>query len=261
MTIFVNSSSQRQARFNRVQERFRPGNQQCNLRLLQDVKTRWDSTCHMLIRARILRSTIDEYTQKEAPQFKLSFSEWKQVEYLIDLTRPFSYYTTTIGQTKDVTICHVFAIYDALFSSLHEALELIQSKIYPWTPNIVEGVQAALDKLDKYYSKTHNELGSLYGLAAILNPGSKLESFDKRYFWGHESKDWMSIFKKQFKDHFLRNYSELSVSQPVSYGGRKHGLAFIVSQSRKKARPSINIPSTDEDMTEVDIYLSERKLY
>jgi hypothetical protein len=128
-------------------------------------------------------------------------------------------------------------------------------------PNIVEGIEAALDKLDKYYSKTHNELGSLYGLAAILNLRTKLEAFDKRYFWGHESKDWISIFKKQFKDHFLQNYSEISVSKPVSYSGRKHSLAFIVSQSRKKARPSIDIPSIDESITEVDIYLSERKLY
>jgi hypothetical protein len=178
LTVFVSSSPQRRQFFKQLQIDDRAPS---TLTLIQDVATRWDSTCHMLVRALKLQRTIDSFTRSfpKAVCFSLDPSEWKQVQYLIDLTIPFNFFTTNIGRSLDPTIYHAFSIYDQLFDHLDRFKRLLLLKSYPWVDDLNNAIDAATEKLHKYYSKSYANLGTFYGLGTILAPEHKTSIFGK----------------------------------------------------------------------------------
>jgi hypothetical protein len=76
------------------------------LQLPLDIKTRFDSTCYILMRTRRLKGLIDDFTKnhKKAEIFSLSYTEWRLIEYLIDLTRLIAFMTIVVGKSTSVTI-------------------------------------------------------------------------------------------------------------------------------------------------------------
>ncbi len=90
----------------------------------------------MLLRASRLRETIDPFIHKEAQnsptvaRFRLSNTEWQKIEYLIDLTLPFAYTTTVIGQSTGPTIHLCFGFYNTLFDVLDVADAKLDSKTH-----------------------------------------------------------------------------------------------------------------------------------
>jgi hypothetical protein len=89
------------------------------LMLVQDVKTRWNSTFLMLRRARRLRSFIVTFCDHyDYPEFALNDNQWRQVDYLLCLTKPFFDYTLALSKTRDVTSHLVFQIYNLLFEHI-----------------------------------------------------------------------------------------------------------------------------------------------
>ena len=98
--------------------------------LIQDVKTRWDFTCHMLIRVHMLQNTIDSWLSQNDQFIYLTITseEWKQVEYLIELTKPFAFFTALIGKSKGPMIHNVFNIYESLFNHLEDSMVLLRQK-------------------------------------------------------------------------------------------------------------------------------------
>jgi len=76
----------------------------------------------MLNRARKLQSVFDQYCMThQYMQFKLDEEEWRQVEYLLLITKPFFDFTNVLSKTRDVTVQHVFSIYNKLFNHLDAA--------------------------------------------------------------------------------------------------------------------------------------------
>ena len=132
-----------------------------------------------------LREAIDKFCIEYALAKVLALrnSEWRQVGYLIDLVCPFNFFTTTVGKTKGVTLLYVLRIYDELFERLTESRRRLEAKVAfrPWIRPLLRGINAAEGKLDKYYNKSYSNLGSLYGIGAILNPASKLTAFNREY--------------------------------------------------------------------------------
>ncbi len=63
--------------------------------MLGNVRTRWNSTCIMLIRALRVRNTLDQWLlledDAELYVFQLDEEEWTHVRYLATLLRPFLY--------------------------------------------------------------------------------------------------------------------------------------------------------------------------
>ena len=94
------------------------------LRMVGDIPIRWNSTYDMILRAmRIrfpLRDWLDEMIMKDATHKLLSLSnlDWKKLEYLIILLRPFAEYTSLIGNSRNATINHTWNVYNALFDHL-----------------------------------------------------------------------------------------------------------------------------------------------
>jgi hypothetical protein len=82
----------------------------------------------MLDRARKLQRLFDQYcTTHQYVQFQLDQEEWRQVDYLLPITKPFFGATNILSKTQDVSVHHVFSIYNRMFTHLEEAEEkLIQ---------------------------------------------------------------------------------------------------------------------------------------
>jgi hypothetical protein len=187
-----------------------------------------------------LRGAINKFCIEYSPAkpFTLSELEWKQIGYLIDLVRPFQFFTTTVGKTKSVTLPYALAIYDELFERLNESRRRLKAKAsrLEWIGVLIQGIDAAEAKLDVYYNKTYSNLGSLYGIGAILNPRTKSDCFDKEYCWlDSYAKDWKLEFEDQFRALYHRDYADRGSRLDYLRGLREENmdpLALMLDRSR-----------------------------
>lgn len=149
----------------------------------------------MLDRARKLQSVFDQYcVTYQHVQFRLDQEEWRQVEYLLLVTKPFFDFTSVLPKTRDVTVHHVFSIYNRLFNHLDDAEKKLKLKAVPWKKRMLQALRSAKRKLSKYYTETDNEsYGIVYAIATILCPSKKLRYFDNADWRGKMRKGRKSI--------------------------------------------------------------------
>jgi hypothetical protein len=224
LVVYINSSNLRKENFYAVQRELNDEGRRAGesstyfvLKLFQDVNTRWDSICHMLIRALKLRHALDRYHAKhEAEYLQLSSTEWSQVEYLIDLTKVFCVFIKLIGQSKQPTIHHVFDIYNKLFDHLEQARARLSRKRMSWKRALMLGIEAADNKLRQYYARTQGSLGHLYGKAALLSLNKKDVIF-KSSNWAVSSFEstWEDVYWEKLDEHYDLEYRDI-VSSHVS---------------------------------------------
>lgn len=174
--IKINASSQRRQKFYAAQlGRKRPIN------LVQDVSTRWNSTLKMLRRARKLAPAIDQFRSR-CPEEKIQAitpTEWKHIDYLIEILYPFNKYTDAIGKSVNTPTSHqVFAVYNEIFDHLEDQIEFMKRKRIDWKVKIHDALIKGREKLSTYYQKTCTTLGSVYATATILAPEYKLAFFE-----------------------------------------------------------------------------------
>jgi hypothetical protein len=78
-------------------------------------------------------------------------------------------------------IHHVFSIYNKLFSHLDTYEKKLKHKTVSWKKRILQALQAAKEKLSKYYhaidKKTYD---IIYTITTILCPSKKLRYFDSK---------------------------------------------------------------------------------
>lgn len=184
MAIAINASPNRLHQFKELQPA--PSVQSPRVGLIQDVKTRWNSTLLMMVRGKRMRVTIDEWIRLESTpekyrELRLSDNEWLQINEAIAFLKPFHDYTQDVSHSRRVTITQAFFIYNDLFDHLTIRIRALRnSPVAPWIPEFEKAVTAAEDVLAKYYSKTGPK-GLIYNLATILDPSKKLTLYAK---WG-----------------------------------------------------------------------------
>src|SRR6266436_10120645 len=194
------------------------------LRMVGDIPIRWNSTYDMILRAmRIrfpLRDWLDEMIMKDATYERLSLSnlDWKKLEYLIILLRPFAEYTSLIGNTRDATINHTWNVYNALF----DHLDMIRDKFHhkdpektPWISEFITAVDTSSEKLKEYYSKTGGLVETQYALAAMLDPSQKLGIFSSPEWGRVRHKKYMKKFVEYWSNYY-QNLSVIKKDQPCS---------------------------------------------
>lgn len=159
----------------------------------------------MLSRAKKLQSVIDRYcTTHQYVQFMLDQGEWRQIEYLLLITKPFFDYTTILSKTKDVTVHSIFSIYNGLFSHLEAAEKQLKRKAVPWKKRMLKALQAARKKLSLYYTATdREEYGNIYAIATILSPSKKIQYFATKDWRGGDI-DYVKHYRGVLEEEYTR---------------------------------------------------------
>lgn len=170
MAILVNSSPGRRNDFLDLQR----GNEPVAVTLVLDVKTRWSSTLTMLERSYRLRWYTRKFLeQDDYSNFRglyLTDQEWKVVEYLMEILRPFRYWTMWMSMRRQITLHRVLYLYDDMLNHIDSVLKVLKNKKYFWKCQMHDAMRAARNKLKQYYEKITPAHGQLLVIAAFLDP-------------------------------------------------------------------------------------------
>ena len=150
---------------------------------IMDVKTRWNSTLELLERAYRLREFTREWLKNpKYAEYRPLFTtqdEWTIVKYVMEVLRPFRYWTLWMSKRHTVTLHHVITVYNDMFDHMDGVMRALAKKKTPWKEDLFFAVKLARQKLSKYYAEVTPTTGMLLISAHILDPFRKLRSFRK----------------------------------------------------------------------------------
>lgn len=194
-----------------------------NLKLMIDVRTRWHSTAAMLQRALYLETPIRDWLRKrpELMPIRLEDREWAQVKIILSILTPFWSCTLKLMGSDSLNIHQTIRVYAHLqrqLTSFKQKLSLYPS---PACKALLSSIDAALAKLQKYYSKTDNNL--TYFLADYLLPHKKGSLF-KKQFW--DDRGNQSCFQEH-KDQLELRFDNVYLKRPLS----QEELAHVVEHN------------------------------
>lgn len=225
------------------------------LKLLQDVKTRWNSTYIMLVRCIRLRSAVSHYmvheTDRGAPALRLSDVEWKMVEYLVELLKPFATHGAALSVSTRPSIHIVWEKYNSLFEHLEKEKTKLARKLHDWKQSLVDALKAGYAKLSEYYAKTTGALEELYNIGNMLNPSAKDKTYTRLEWEGGFQVRYTAEFKKTFREL----YGGERTTQPAEAPCPPRRSLDVYDISR--IEPGAGQGSGSQ--SEVDRYLSEGK--
>ena len=214
MAISINASPQRLEEFKKLQEDD-PDNSKLPVGMIQDVKTRWNSTVLMLERACRLRKYIKAWVENNPKERTCypSLDEWKQINYVIIALNPFLNFTLLVSSSKSVTIDKAWQIYNTLLGHIETLRGSLERKRLPWKKSIYMALGKAEEKLRQYYNRT-SEAEAVYNIANVLNPSIKLSIYDTEHFNEHEEgqRPWKAVYRLQFVNYYTKNYARFSKS-------------------------------------------------
>ena len=155
-----------------------------HLQMIQDVKTRWNSTYDMLARALTLKSTLKQWLQREDNRrfrnLTMTEAEWQQVRYLLILLKPFKDFTLAVSSSREASIHLASFVLQRLRQHLLRMRRAIATTGFPWASDFNQALDAAYAKLRKYAPAPGSPSGQIYNFAVILNPSSRLTFYKVR---------------------------------------------------------------------------------
>jgi hypothetical protein len=147
---------------------------------LDDDNTRWNSVFLMLKRAGRLRSFIDQYCQESGKlQYKLTDTDWRKVDYLVQLTMPFIQFTTVLLASKEATVHKICFVFKMLLEHLDESTQILREKSAPWKRKLLEASLIMKMEFGEVYGKTFQNFGVMYGPGTFVAPQYKVSAFDE----------------------------------------------------------------------------------
>jgi hypothetical protein len=161
-----------------------------------DVRTRWNSTYDMVVRAFEQRHIVSDviYANKDHKLIKLLLkeSDWNVVNQLIKVLQPFKEATLLCSKSaSSLMITNVIPLYNYCSEMLK--VSLLKFNL---NDDIYVGIQAGIEKLDHYYDK----ISPMVGIALILDPTLKKDFLRSGLGW---TRDWILSVEKSFQSSFL----------------------------------------------------------
>ncbi|CAG8796190.1 12516_t:CDS:2, partial [Dentiscutata erythropus] len=189
LVVKIRSSPQRRERFMRQVKA--AGLENCNLIL--DIKTRWNSTYEMLVRALEMHEAINAitYLDKDLQSLQLDIDEWDKIREVVIILEIFVRTTKMIESAKYPMLASIIPIYNYLIDELIKHRNNLNHSY-----EIITAVNAGLIKLESYYSRTNNT--AIYIIATVLDPRLKLGYY--------EENDWNRDFINGIKATILQIY-------------------------------------------------------
>jgi hypothetical protein len=150
---------------------------------IMDVKRRWNSPLELLERAFRLREFTREWLQNpKYTQYLPLFTtqdEWTIVKYVMEVLRPFQYWTLWMLKRHTVTLDHVITVCNDMFDHMDGVMRALAKKKTPWKEDLFFAVKLARQQLSKYYTEVTPTTGMLLISTDILDPFRMLGSFRK----------------------------------------------------------------------------------
>ncbi|KAJ5277815.1 hypothetical protein N7524_003968 [Penicillium chrysogenum] len=147
---------------------------------LDDARSRWNSVFLMLKRAGRLRRYIDQYCQESGNlQYKLTNTDWRKVDYLVQLIMPFIQFTTALLASREATVHRVCFVFKILMEHLDESTRILRRKSAPWKRKLSEASLIMKMELGEVYEKTFQNFGVMYGPGTFVAPQYKVSAFDE----------------------------------------------------------------------------------
>lgn len=179
-------------------EKFKEHCDNKKLVLILDVKTRWNSTYHMIERAILLRNAyvgicnVDD----DLSDFSLQESDWKYLEQVCALLKRFDTMTTKISGSQYATIPLTIAVYNSLLDKIEDFIDT-NDRLYP---EICDAARLGKEKLKQYYAATDNS--PIYAVATAMHPSMRF------HWWSHRSweSEWQDLAKSTVRNVWLKQY-------------------------------------------------------
>jgi hypothetical protein len=103
--------------------------------------------------------------------------EWTIVKYVMEMLRPFQYWTLWMSKRDSVTLHHVITVYSDMFDHTDGVMRALATNKTQWKEDLFFAVRLAWQKLSKYYAEVTPTTGILLISTHILDPLWKLRSF------------------------------------------------------------------------------------
>jgi len=112
---------------------------------IMDVKTRWNSTLELLERAYRLREFTCEWLKNPKyagyrPLFTTQ-DAWTIVKYVMEVLRPFRYWTLWMSKRHTVTLHHVITVYNDMLDHMDGVMQALSKKMTPWKEDVFFAVK------------------------------------------------------------------------------------------------------------------------
>jgi len=175
---------------------------------VMDVKTCWNSTLELLEHTYQSREFTREWLQNpKYSEYRPLFTtqdEWTIVKYVMEVLRPFRYWTLGMSKRHTVTLHHVITVYNDMFDHMDGVMRALAKKKTQWKEDLFFAVKLAQQKLSKYYAEVTPTTGMLFISAHILNPFRKLRSFRKWDKGMDITPEHETSYPTQYQEAFLK---------------------------------------------------------
>ena len=219
IVVWVQQSPQRMERFRSLS----------NLQLVRDNFTRWHSYYDMCLRALEVKEALITLIVEEIDleTEALTATDWEYLVNLIQFLHPFCSVTKANEGLHD-TIDRMLPAFEFLLGHLEES-----RRVYRANRWISVHIDAAWEKLTKYYSKTDDTIA--YMAATVLNPLHKWQWFES-HWTGDAPEQWLYQGKQTLRSYWLNNYAGTTPTPPPppsnAAGAAVGFAAFLYRQDR-----------------------------
>jgi len=114
---------------------------------IMDVKTRWNSTLELLECAyRLWEFTCEWLPNPKYAEYGPLFTtqdEWTIVKYVLELLRPFRYWTLWMSKRHTVTLHHIITRYNHMYDHMDGVMRDLAKKNTPWKEDLFFTVKLA----------------------------------------------------------------------------------------------------------------------